>query len=73
MANINVNKILDESPTAGRLGGILGPPLLGVLMMMQLFNFVGLALPGLFAAMFIFLAQDRFGFGYRAGDTEKKS
>lgn len=48
--------------TAGRLGGILGPALIGVLMMLNLFNFVGLALPGLFAALFVGLVQDKYGY-----------
>jgi AAHS family benzoate transporter-like MFS transporter len=48
--------------TAGRLGGILGPPILGVLMMLQMFNFVGLAAPAVLAAVFIALAQGKYSY-----------
>jgi len=48
--------------TAGRIGGIAGPTLLGVLMMFGLFNFLGLALPALLGAIFLLLIQDKHNF-----------
>ncbi|HEY3426396.1 MAG TPA: MFS transporter [Negativicutes bacterium] len=49
----------------GRLGAILGPAIAGLLMSlkMSLFvNFMGLAVPGLIAAVTILLVQDKYGY-----------
>jgi len=48
--------------TAGRLGGILAPTLMGVLMMRHMFSFVDLGVTAVLAAVFIVLAQNKYSF-----------
>ena len=59
----------------GRIGGILGPTLGGILLASQLplhYNFLAFAIPSILAGIAIFFVQDRYGQQHKTQANEKK-